>query len=99
MTFFVKFPPSRACTGKVWAKLPVHHENAALVMVPRSRSLFCSTVPESLETHHRNVEASAPHVVGSLPVVDESAPPVCKQVHQERLPERIEEPNKHLLET
>ena len=40
-TFFVKFPPLRACTGKVLAKLPVHYENATLLMVPRPRSFFC----------------------------------------------------------
>ena len=44
-TFSVKFPPSRACTGKVLAKLPVHHENATLLMVPRPRYLSCLMVP------------------------------------------------------
>ena len=43
-TFFVKFPPLRACTGKVLAKLPVHYGNATSLMA-RPRSLFCLMVP------------------------------------------------------
>ena len=40
---------------------------------------------ENLELSAFAVEASASQVVGSFAAVDESAPPVYKQVHQEQI--------------